>query len=136
MSGIMIDDDFDPVEEETSSDSELKAVVKQGFKDLKIIVEKLSQLSQLMEPFGDSDTIDELVILYSEIIPNILIGDYGEALEGLDKDDQIIGYKYVHLGKMMDNIKKGIDPMEAIEKASGTYGRFNEAVKKIDPRKE
>ena len=55
---------------------------------------------------------------------------------GLDKDDQIIGYKYVHLGKMMDNIKKGIDPKEAIEKASGTYGRFDEAVKKIDPRKE
>ena len=55
---------------------------------------------------------------------------------GLDKDDQIIGYKYVHLGKMMDNIKKGIDPMEAIEKASGTYGRFDEAVKQIDPREE
>ena len=91
MSGIMIDDDFDPVEEEeTSSDSELKTVVKQGFKDLKMIVEKLNQLSQLMEPFGDSDTIDELMILYSEIIPNILIGDYSEALEGLDKDDQAI----------------------------------------------
>ena len=55
---------------------------------------------------------------------------------GLDKDDQIIGYKYVNLGKMMENIKAGIDPMEAIEKASGTYGRFDEAVKKIDPRKE
>ena len=55
---------------------------------------------------------------------------------GLDKDDQIIGYKYVHLGKMMDSIKKGIDPMEAIEKASGKYGRFDEAVKKIDPRHE
>ncbi len=55
---------------------------------------------------------------------------------GLDKDDTIIGYKYVNLGKMMDNIKAGIEPMEAIEKASGTYGRFNEAVKKIDPRKE
>ena len=53
---------------------------------------------------------------------------------GLDKNDQIIGYKYVHLGKMMDNIKKGIDPKEAIEKASGTYGRFDEAVKTIDPR--
>ena len=91
MSGIMIDDDFDPVEEEeTSSDSELKTVVKQGFKDLEMIVEKLGQLSQLMEPFGDSDTIDELMILYSEIIPNILIGDYSEALEGLDKDDQAI----------------------------------------------
>ena len=55
---------------------------------------------------------------------------------GLDKDDQIIGYKYVNLGKMMENIKKGIDPMEAIEKASGQYGRFDEAVKKIDPREE
>ena len=55
---------------------------------------------------------------------------------GLDKDNQIIGYKYVNLGKMMDNIKQGIEPMEAIEKASGKYGRFDEAVKKIDPRKE
>lgn len=55
---------------------------------------------------------------------------------GLDKDDTIIGYKYVNLGKMMENIKAGINPMEAIEKASGTYGRFNEAVKKIDPRNE
>ena len=55
---------------------------------------------------------------------------------GLDKDDQIIGYKYVNLGKMMDNIKAGIEPLEAIEKASGKYGRFDEAVKKIDPRKE
>ncbi len=55
---------------------------------------------------------------------------------GLDSDNQIIGYKYVNLGKMMDGIKKGVDLMEAIEKASGTYGRFDEAVKKIDPRQE
>ena len=53
---------------------------------------------------------------------------------GLDENDEIIGYKYVNLGKMMDNIKAKMDPMEAIEKASGTYGRFAEAVKKIDPR--
>ena len=55
---------------------------------------------------------------------------------GLDEENQIIGYKYVNLGKMMENIKKGIEPMEAIEKASGTYGRCDEAVKKIDPRAE
>ena len=55
---------------------------------------------------------------------------------GLDNNNQIIGYKYVNLGKMMENIKKGIEPMEAIEKASGKYGRFDEAVKKIDPREE
>ena len=55
---------------------------------------------------------------------------------GLDENDNIIGYKYVNLGKMMKFIKEGIDPMESIEKASGTYGRFDEAVKKIDPREE
>ena len=55
---------------------------------------------------------------------------------GLDDKDNIIGYKYVNLGKMMKFIKKGIDPMEAIEKASGTYGRFAEAVKTVDPREE
>ena len=61
----------------------------------------------------------------------------GYILElGLDENDEIIGYKYVNLGKMMDNIKAGIEPMKAIEKASGKYGRFDEAVKKIDPRKE
>ena len=49
---------------------------------------------------------------------------------------EIIGYKYVNMGKMMNNIKAGMDPLEAIEKASGIYGRFNEAVKKIDPREE
>ena len=31
---------------------------------------------------------------------------------------------------------EGLEPLEAIEKASGQYGRFDEAVKKIDPRKE
>ena len=61
----------------------------------------------------------------------------GYILEvGLDKDNEIIGYKYVNTGKMMENIKKGIDPKEAIEKATGIYGRFNEAVKTIDPREE
>jgi NifU-like protein involved in Fe-S cluster formation len=53
---------------------------------------------------------------------------------GLDSEGNIIGYKYINLGKMMDNIKAGIDANEAIEKASGTYGRFDEATKKIDPR--
>ena len=56
--------------------------------------------------------------------------------QGLDEDDNIIGYKYVNIGKMMNCIKKGMDPMEAIEAATGTYGRFAEAVKVIDPREE
>jgi len=55
---------------------------------------------------------------------------------GLDENNEIIGYKYVNLGKMMENIKKKMDPVEAIAKASGKYGRFDEAVKVIDPREE
>ena len=56
--------------------------------------------------------------------------------QGLDENGEIIGYKYVHMGKMMENIKKGMDPKEAIEKATGKFGRYDEAVKYIDPREE
>jgi NifU-like protein involved in Fe-S cluster formation len=61
----------------------------------------------------------------------------GYVLEiGLDANNEVIGYKFVHLGKMMDAIKKGISHKEAFDKNVNTYGRFDEAVKKIDPRKE
>lgn len=55
---------------------------------------------------------------------------------GVNKEGEIIGYKFVHMGKMMEFIKKGMEPAEAIEKASGKYGRFDEADKVIDPRHE
>ena len=89
-----------------------------------------------LEDLGKGHT-SQVGTIYSSTLkgPRYLQLTEGYIVElGLDKDDQIIGYKYVHMGKMMDNIKKGIDPMEAIEKSSGTYGRFDEAVKKIDPR--
>ena len=54
----------------------------------------------------------------------------------LDDDDEIIGYKSLNFDKMMDFIKAGEDPVKAIEKASGQYGRVADAVKLIDPRKE
>lgn len=55
---------------------------------------------------------------------------------GLDDNGEVIGYEFVSLGKMTDFIKKGMEPNEAYEKAKGTYGRFAEAVKYIDPRKD
>lgn len=67
---------------------------------------------------------------------------YLEMAEGyvtkvaLDEAGEVIGYKFVHLGKMMDMIKKGMDANEAMEKATGSYGRFAEAAKVIDPRHE
>ena len=67
---------------------------------------------------------------------------YMEMAEGyilkvaLDADNECIGYQFVHLGKMMDMIRKGADPKDAYEKNIGTYGRFADAVKYIDPREE
>ncbi len=54
---------------------------------------------------------------------------------GLDADNEVIGYEFVNLGKMMDAIKAGTDPKEAFESNIKNYGRFGEAVKYIDPRK-
>ena len=67
---------------------------------------------------------------------------YLEMAEGyctrmaLNAQDEIIGYEFVNLGKMMDFIKKGDDANTALEKAKGCYGRFAEAKKYIDPRHE
>ena len=67
---------------------------------------------------------------------------YLEMAEGyvtkvaLDADDLIIGYRFVHLGRMMEMVAKGMSANEAMEKATGQYGRFDEAVRTIDPRHE
>jgi NifU-like protein involved in Fe-S cluster formation len=55
---------------------------------------------------------------------------------GLDENSEVIGYKYVSIGKMMEAIRMGSDPKEALEKNTAVYGRFSEAVRVIDPRKE
>ncbi|HWQ79282.1 MAG TPA: hypothetical protein VN381_10720 [Anaerovoracaceae bacterium] len=54
----------------------------------------------------------------------------------LDKKNEIIGYEYVPIGKMMDLIAAGKSAGEALEKAKKTYGRFTEAAKYIDPRRD
>ena len=67
---------------------------------------------------------------------------YLEMAEGyvnkiaLDGNNEIIGYEFVHLGKMMEAIDKGTDANEALKNATGTYGRFTDAVKVINPRHE
>lgn len=67
---------------------------------------------------------------------------YLELTEGyvtrmaLDEEKQVIGYEFIHLGKMMEAIKKGIEPAAAMEKAKGQYGRFDEADSYIDPREQ
>ncbi len=67
---------------------------------------------------------------------------YLEMAEGyvlkiaLDENDEVTGYQFVRLGKMLEDIRHGMTPNEAYEKNIGQYGRFDNAAKYIDPREE
>jgi NifU-like protein involved in Fe-S cluster formation len=54
----------------------------------------------------------------------------------LDEEGEVIGYQFLNMGKMMEDIRKGVDPAEAYKKNIGSYGRYDGAAKYIDPRKE
>ena len=67
---------------------------------------------------------------------------YLEMAEGyvtrvaLNGDDEVVGYEFINLGKMMEFIKKGDEAGAALEKAKGHYGQFDNAAKYIDPRQD
>ena len=67
---------------------------------------------------------------------------YLEMAEGyvtkiaLDSDGEVTGYQFVRLGKMLEDIRHGVEPNEAYQKNIGQYGRFDGAAKYIDPREE
>ncbi len=67
---------------------------------------------------------------------------YLEMAEGyiltlaIDDGGEVIGYKYVRAGKMLEDIRHGVDAKTAFEKNTATYGRYDEAAKYIDPREE
>ena len=60
---------------------------------------------------------------------------YIESL-AIDECGEVIGYKFVRIGKMLEDIRHGVEPNEAYKKNIGTYGRYDDAVKYIDPREE
>lgn len=67
---------------------------------------------------------------------------YLQVVEGyvidmaLDENKEVIGYKFVRHGKMLEDIRHGVDPKEAYEKNVGTYGRYEGATSYIDPREK
>ncbi len=67
---------------------------------------------------------------------------YLELAEGyilsvaLDENNEAVGYKFVKVGKMLEDIRRGVDAQTAFEKNLGTYGRYEKAPKYIDPREE
>lgn len=67
---------------------------------------------------------------------------YLELTEGyisrlaLDDQDRIIGYRYINIAKMIEALEAGKSSAEALEEASGTTGRYKDAARIVDPRKE
>ena len=67
---------------------------------------------------------------------------YMEMAEGyvlsiaLDENGEVIGYKFVKVGKMLRISAMAWIPKEAYEKNIGQYGRYDGAAKYIDPREE
>ena len=69
--------------------------------------------------------------------PRMLQMAEGYVLDmALNEEKETVGYRFVHLGKMMDQIRAGKDPKEAYESCIGTYGQYEGASEYIDPRKE
>lgn len=54
----------------------------------------------------------------------------------LDDNSEIIGYEYINSDKLIADIKNGVKSEESLKNNTKTYGRFNEGVKFINPRKE
>jgi NifU-like protein involved in Fe-S cluster formation len=73
---------------------------------------------------------------------------YLEMAEGyvtglaLDEEDKVIGYEFVNLGKLMEAVNSGKDEVlnmpvkDLVKKYQKTYGRFADAAKVINPRKQ
>lgn len=82
--------------------------------------------SQVGTMYGTLDKGPRYLEMAEGYVNRLAIGEEGD----------IIGYEFVHLGKVMEMVQKGIDANEAIKKATGTYGRFTEAAKYVNPRHE
>jgi hypothetical protein len=54
----------------------------------------------------------------------------------LDGNKEVIGYEYVNTDAMMNAVMDGADPAEAMKKNTKTFGRFSDAVKVINPRRQ
>ena len=90
----------------------------------------LEDLKQLRSITGTMYSTKEKGVRYLEMAEGYVTG------LALDKEDKVIGYRFVNIGKLMDAISKGEDANEAVKKFTKTYGRFADAVKVINPRKQ
>ena len=108
----------------------------------------------LLEALNTDLVCDAINVAMREIFKQLVYGrsqtafsegglPIGAGLEDLyilsvavDNNGEAIGYKFVRVGKMLEDIRHGVAPAEAFEKNIGTYGRYENAPKYIDPREE
>ena len=96
----------------------------------------LEDLTQLRSITGTMYSTAQKGVRYLEMAEGYVTG------LALDKENKVIGYEFVNLGKMMEFVNKSsqedLEKMtvkEFIRKFQKTYGRFSDAVKVINPRK-
>ena len=92
-------------------------------------------LNNLKNKTENNEVIDAHISMVDDLIFEEMVEGYIMSV-ALDDNDEPIGYKFVRLGKMMEDIRHGVDPQTALDKNTGTYGRYAEAAKYIDPREE
>ena len=95
----------------------------------------LEDLKQLRSITGTMYGTSEKGVRYLEMAEGYVTG------LALDEDNQVIGYEFVNLGKMMEAINSGKEEIlsmptkDLVKKFQKTYGRFADAAKVINPRK-
>lgn len=82
--------------------------------------------SQVGTIFSTKDKGVRYLEMAEGYIFNVAVDDNGEA----------IGYKFVKVGKMLEDIRRGVEAGKAYEQNIATYGRYDDATKYIDPREE
>ena len=55
--------------------------------------------------------------------------------QALDQNGEIIGYEYVNMNNFMTLVSDGIDPKEALDRSTKKYGRFDDGVTFVNPRR-
>ena len=81
--------------------------------------------------------VKRMNMAHLENIDTVQVTSWSDVQQVLQED--LSAYQTIvvdTIGKMMDFIKKGIEPAEAIKKATGHYGQWDTAAKYIDPRQE
>ena len=85
----------------------------------------------ILEALNTDLVCDAINVAMRELFLQIV---YGRSQTAFSEDGLPIGTGLDDLGKFTDAVKAGVDPAEAVQKAMGHYGQWDQAVKFIDPR--